>query len=79
LKAEIQDWKSSRVTKYLLATKEAEYESLKEEWATGAFTREDSGSTNQLTAKALGEVNAIYDLINDIKDLGYDLEEEDEN
>jgi hypothetical protein len=79
VKAEFQDWKSSRVTKYLIAVKEAEYESLKEQWALGDFTRESADATNQLTAKVQGQVEELWNIIEDIKTLGSDIEVTDED
>jgi len=75
-KAEFLDWKGNRVTKYLLALKESEYESVKEEWARGDFTRESSDGTNQLTNKNLGKVEALYDFIEDLETLGEDIDED---
>lgn len=77
--AEFLDWKGSRVTKYLLAFKETEYESIKEGWARGDFTRESSDASNQLTAKALGKAEALYDVIADIITLGEEIDEETEH
>jgi len=77
--AEFQDWKGSRVSKYLIAVKEAEYESLKEQWALGDFTRENADATNQLTAKVQGRLEELWTLIEDVKTLGSEIEREEKD
>lgn len=75
--AEFLDWRTNRTTKYLIALKEAEYNSIKEEWAQGDFTRESVEATNQLNAKKLGQAEELWALIRDIETLGEDIEEEE--
>lgn len=62
-----------------MALKEAEYESLKEEWAQGDFTKESVEATIQINAKKLGQTEELWSLLRDIESLGEDIDEEDED
>lgn len=68
----INDWLSHPCTEMLLLYLGASYETIKDHWANGSFTRESMEGTCQKNAEEIGRAGALLDVIEVIKDTGVD-------
>lgn len=64
-----KEWLSNPYTMELLDSLRTNMEVIREGWASGSFTGSQSSETLQLNAQAIGQHNALNDIVNYILDL----------
>jgi len=65
---DVLDWKVNIVTKHFLQTLLVDKDNLVAQWTAGDFTAETADGTSQLNAKALGQLHALEQIIQTIKE-----------
>ena len=74
---ELKEWGLRREAKFFIQGLKAEYEAIKEDVISGAFTSESSDGTAQQVAKAIGRAEQLKDVIFTLEDFGNNGEEDE--
>lgn len=75
---EFRGWLDQSCGKYFKIVLEQKLDELKDDWASGVFTGDNTEETTQLNSEALGKAQQIADIIITLEELSTDEEDDEE-